>query len=109
MIRSADGRPPYAQELVNCIDRCPMEGKHTVLIHITHSKNIELTPGDHKWGEPYHVSNLEFSDITYKVEEYTVHESESFFSWLHAFFFGPPDIQTVIMSFEVNQSQSKTV
>jgi hypothetical protein len=100
-------RPPHAQELVNCIDRCPMEGRHHVAIHIQNIFQVELPPGEHAWTDKdnvseYKVSNVVFTDIRYKVIE-PLEPHQTFWTWLHAFVFGPPDVQTVIMSFEVKQ------
>lgn len=104
-------RPPHAQELVNCIDRAPVEGKHHVAIHIVNTFGIELPPGNHAWTDrdsvsEYVVSNVTFSNITYNVLEPLEHHS-TFWTWLHALIFGPPDVQTVIMSFEVKKTGSR--
>lgn len=114
-------RPPYASELVNCIARYPMEGKHNVAIHITDARSIELLPGEHTWTHvnetsEYHFSNVVFTNISYKVIEA---DDESFYlmypfvvkrspfcSWLYALVFGSPDIQVVVMSFSVRVSTS---
>lgn len=105
-------RPPHAQELVNCIDRAPTEGRHHVAIHIVNVSDMELPPGDHTWTDrdhvsDYFVSNVKFSNISYKVLEPLEHHS-TFWTWLQALIFGPPDVQTVIMSFDVKMTGSQT-
>lgn len=100
-------RPPHAQELVNCIDRCPMKGKHHVAIHISHLQNTELDPGKYTWSNvsnntsEYKVANCTFTDISYNVTE-LLEGDVTIWSWLHELIFGSPDIQTVIMSFTVS-------
>ena len=101
-------RPPHAQELTNCIVRCPMEGNHNVAIHIQNIFQIELPPGEHTWTDKdnvseYKVSNVIFTDIRYKVIEPLEPHPNTFWTWLRALVFGPPDVQLVIMSFEVKQ------
>ena len=101
-------RPPHAQELTNCTDRCPMEGNHHVAIHIQNTFQVELPPGEHTWTDKdnvseYKVSNVIFTDIRYKVIEPLEPHPSTFWTWLRALVFGPPDVQLVIMSFEVRQ------
>lgn len=101
-------RPPHTQELVNCIDRFPMEGTHHVAIHIQNPFHVELPPGEHAWTDKdnmseYKVSNVIFTDIRYKVTEPLEPHQETFWTWLRTLVFGPPDIQLVIMSFNVKQ------
>jgi hypothetical protein len=101
--------PPHAHELENCIVRCPMEGKHSVLLNFTNTLQVELTPGKYTWTDKdqvseYIIRNVVFSNITYDVTEPDEFDQLTFWTWLHAFVFGPPPVQTVLLSFEVRQS-----
>lgn len=105
-------RPPHAQELVNCVDRCPMECNHHVGIHIQNPLLIELPPGEHTWTDrdnmsEYKVSNVVFTDIRYKVIE-ALEPHHTLWTWIRELVFGPPDIQLVIMSFKVKITETHT-
>lgn len=101
--------PPYANELENCIIRCPIGGTHKVLINFTNTFQVELAPGKYKWTDKDHVSeykikNVVFSNITYDVQEPDEFKEQTFLTWLHAFVFGPPAVQALILAFNVRQS-----
>ncbi len=101
-------QPPYVNELENCILRCPLEGRHNVLIHIQNTFQVELAPGSYKWTDRDHVSeyqmkNVKFSNIRYTVSEPDEFQDKTFWTWLHELVFGPPDVQTILLSFDVKQ------
>jgi hypothetical protein len=101
--------PPYANELENCIIRCPFEGGHHVMINFTNTFQVEFAPGKYKWTDKDHVSeykmkNVVFSNIEYDVQEPDEFQEQTLWRWLHALVFGPPAVQAVVVSFNVRQS-----
>jgi hypothetical protein len=106
-------RPPYAEELYNCIHRCPMEGRHHVAIHIQEESQIQLDEGTHEWlNKATNVSEYadSFINISYNVVGRDVVGRDvvgrdvvevTLWSWLRDLIFGRPDIQTVYVSFTV--------
>jgi len=99
-------QPPYANELENCIVRCPSPGTHHVLLNL--NVDVELAPGKYTWTDKdnvseYTIQNVVFSKITYDVHEPSEIQDQTFWTWLHALVFGPPPVQTVLLSFDVSQ------
>lgn len=106
----ASEHPPHVDELENCIVRCPQEGSHKVLINFQNTFNVQLAPGKYKWTDKDHMSeykikNVVFSNINYQVSEPDEFH-ETFLTWLRALIFGPPPVQTVLLSFDVRQTQT---
>lgn len=102
--------PPHTDELENCIVRCPQEGSHKALLNFLNTFQVQLAPGKYKWTDKDHVSEYKIKNVVFSNIRYVVSEPdefhETFWTWLHALVFGPPPVQTVLLSFDVRQLQT---
>jgi hypothetical protein len=95
-------QPPYLHVFIRAIDECPTEGSHVVLIHVENRASVLLSAGKHTWPD-YAVSNVVFRNIEYDVQEHDVPPLTTW-TWLRSLIYGPPNVQTIALSFNVFQT-----